>query len=269
MDFDFAAMLVLLTAFTGLVWLVDRLVFAPKRRARAQKQAAGTQAQTERQPVLVEYCRSLFPVFLVVLVVRSFIVEPFRIPSSSMMPTLLIGDFILVNKFAYGLKLPVLNWEFLELGDPERGDVVVFRYPNNPEVDYIKRIVGLPGDRIAYRNKTVFVNGEAVEQDVIARYVGVGQGREMTGASLRVEHLGEADHKILLMPRVPSRGEGEWIVEEGHYFAMGDNRDKSNDSRYWGTVAEKYLVGEAFMVWLNWDAAAGGFNWGRIGEAID
>lgn len=264
MNFDFAALLVLLTFLTGLIWGLDAWFFRPRRRARAE--ARDTEA---REPVVVEYARSLFPVIVVVLVIRSFIVEPFRIPSSSMMPTLLIGDFILVNKFSYGLRLPVLNWEIVELGEPKRGDVVVFRSPDNPNEDWIKRIVGLPGDRIAYLDKTVYVNGDPQTQESLGRYVGNGSGRRMTGASLRRETVGDAQYEVLVSGNHSNRGNGEWVVPEGHYFVMGDNRDNSNDSRFWGPVPERYLVGKAFLIWMNWDAAAGGIGWSRIGDGIN
>lgn len=260
MNFDFAALLVLLTILTGLIWALDAWLFRP-RREQAREDA--------KEPVIVEYARSLFPVIVIVLIIRSFIVEPFRIPSSSMMPTLLIGDFILVNKFSYGLRLPVLNWEIVELGEPERGDVVVFRSPDNPSEDWIKRIVGLPGDHIAYRNKTVYVNGEPSLQESLGRYVGNGSGRSMTGASLRQEKVNDTEYRVLVSGNRAKRGNGEWIVPEGHYFVMGDNRDNSNDSRFWGPVPERYLVGKAFLVWMNWDAAAGGIGWSRIGDSIN
>lgn len=261
MHFDFAALLVVLTLLTGGIWALDKFLLRP-RRARREDGDKG------REPVVVEYARSLFPVILAVLVIRSFIVEPFRIPSSSMMPTLLIGDFILVNKFTYGLRLPVLHKLMVPLGEPERGDVVVFRSPDNPSEDWIKRIVGLPGDRIAYANKTLYVNGEAMPQEVLGRYVGAGSGRSMTGASLRSERLDELEHRILVTPNRRGHGNGEWVVPEGHFFVMGDNRDNSNDSRFWGTVPERYLVGKAFLIWMSWDAASGGIGWSRIGQDI-
>lgn len=260
MHFDFAALLVLLTVLTGAIWALDHFVLR-KRRTRSGREEA-------REPVIVEYARSLFPVIVAVLIIRSFIVEPFRIPSSSMMPTLLIGDFILVNKFSYGLRLPVVHTEVLDLGEPQRGDVVVFRSPDNPGEDWIKRIVGLPGDHITYANKTLYVNGEPMEQEVLGRYVGSGSGRAMTGASLRRERLAELEHRILVSPNRRGHGDGQWVVPKGHYFVMGDNRDNSNDSRFWGTVPEEYLVGKAFLIWMSWDAASGGIGWSRIGETV-
>jgi len=261
-DFDFAAILVALTALTGGIWLLDHFVLAKRRREWRGEQA--------REPWPVEYSRSLFPVILIVLLVRSFLAEPFRIPSSSMMPTLLIGDFILVNKFAYGLRLPVLDTLVLPVGEPERGDVVVFRYPRDPSQDYIKRVIGLPGDEIVYRNKTLLINGQPVVAEPIGRYIGEGGGRDMTGAELKRELLPGQDHEILqksgnfYMPR----GEGVWKVPEDAYFVMGDNRDNSEDSRYWGFVPEENLVGEAFLIWMNWDSLAGGVDFSRLGTVI-
>jgi signal peptidase I len=274
MNLDFPALLVAATIFTGLAWLLDAMLLAPKRRRAAdalvQRGAARDSDQvhkTLKESTLVEYCKSFFPVILAVLLLRSFLVEPFRIPSNSMMPTLLTGDFILVNKYAYGIRLPVLNNKVVEMGEPERGDVVVFRYPKDPSVDYIKRVVGLPGDRVGYYNKIIYINSEPVGQVPAGVYIGVGSGISMSGASERQEQLGEVLHDILVMPRTPGL-EGEYVVGEDEYFVMGDNRDNSNDSRYWGPVPESNLVGKAFRVWMNWDGANGGVDWDRIGMKI-
>ena len=209
----------------------------------------------------------IIPVILAVLLLRSFLVEPFRIPSGSMMPTLLVGDFILVNKFAYGIRLPVLNNKVIEIGEAQRGDVVVFRYPKDPTVDYIKRVVGLPGDRVGYFNKVIYINGEAIGQVPAGVYVGKGSGISMSGASKRSEQLNGVQHDILVMQRSPGL-EGEFVVPDGEYFVMGDNRDNSNDSRFWGSVPEANLVGKAFRIWMNWDSAGGGVDFGRIGTKI-
>ena len=274
MNFDFPTLLVAATFFTGLAWAFDALVLAPRRgRNVRQLEQQGMSPQSPevaaalKEPAWIEYSKSFFPVILAVLLLRSFLVEPFRIPSGSMMPTLLVGDFILVNKFAYGIRLPVLNTKIIDVGEPQRGDVVVFRYPKDPSVDYIKRVVGLPGDRIGYYNKTVYVNGKPVAQVPAGVYVGTGSGVSMSGASERLEQLGDARHEILVMPRTPSM-EGEFVVPENQYFVMGDNRDNSNDSRYWGTVPEQNLVGKAFRIWMNWDSANGGVDWERIGKKI-
>jgi len=192
---------------------------------------------------------------------RGFLVEPFRIPSGSMIPSLYIGDFILVNKFSYGIRIPVFNNKVVDINNPERGDVVVFRYPRDPSVDYIKRVIGLPGDHIAYYNKVLYVNGKAIKREFISAYAGPG---EENRANEYLENLEGVKHDILLIPGRPGL-DAEYIVPDGHYFMMGDNRDNSNDSRYWGVVPDKYLVGKAFMIWMNWD---GGVSWERIGKLI-
>ena len=268
MNFDFPTILTLAVALSGVIWGIDAALFAPRRKLAAERAAdeaageGGARRPVEvPEPVLVEYARSFFPVLLVVLVLRSFLVEPFRIPSGSMMPTLYAGDFILVNKFNYGIRLPVINQKIIELGAPERGDVVVFRYPRDPSTDYIKRVVGLPGDRIGYYNKTLFINGRPAEQQFIGPYVGPLDDAEMAGALRISESFGELEHEMLIRPDAFSV-EGEFVVPEGSYFVMGDNRDNSNDSRYWGVVPDRNLVGRAFLIWFHWG------EWGRIGDTI-
>lgn len=274
MNFDFPALLVGATLFTGLAWAFDAAVLAPRRRQKAAALVQGGLSRDSEQvagvlkePTWIEYCKSFFPVILAVLLLRSFLVEPFRIPSGSMMPTLLVGDFILVNKYAYGIRLPVLHTKIVDIDEPQRGDVVVFRYPKDPSVDYIKRIIGVPGDTIRYTNKVVYVNGRPAGQVPAGIYIGKGSGLSMSGASVRREQLGNLQHNILVMPRTPSL-EGEYVIPDGEYFVMGDNRDNSNDSRYWGTVPEANLVGKAFRIWMNWDSANGGIDWDRIGMKI-
>jgi len=212
-----------------------------------------------------------------VLLLRSFLVEPFRIPSGSMMPTLLVGDFILVNKFAYGLRWPVLNTKFLKLGEPQHGDVVVFRYPGDESVDYIKRVVGVPGDQIYYRDKTVYVNGEPAPHLPQPSYVGEGAGAGQTGAQQALEDLDGVQHDILINPRARDLppgcnvlAYGPVTVPDNAYFVMGDNRDNSNDSRCWGFVPEGNLVGKAFAIWMHWDSQRHGLPivFSRIGDVI-
>jgi len=278
MDFDFPLIMVTAVLVTGVAWLLDVMLWAPKRVSAAAALSAQSTDNDEsvdiakkellKEPVFVEYSRSLFPVILAVLVLRSFIVEPFRIPSGSMMPTLLAGDFILVNKFSYGVRLPVIDTKIIPIGKPERGDVLVFRYPKDPSIDYIKRVVGLPGDKVAYYNKQLFINGEPAIQTGLGIYDGVGAGVSMAGSKMFSENLTGVKHNILIDAQ---RGtlEGEFQVPEGRYFVMGDNRDNSNDSRYWGVVPEENLVGKAFMIWMNWDSTAGGVTWSRIGNDIE
>lgn len=259
MDYDFSFFLVVATGLTGLIsgfyWL-----FHERTRGRVAP---------ENQPVLVEYARSFFPVVLIVLLLRSFLVEPFRIPSGSMMPTLLVGDFILVNKFAYGVRLPVLNTKIIDHGSPQRGDIVVFRFPKDPTVDYIKRVIGLPGDRIGYYRKQLFINGVPMTQTAEGRYAGGTQGESMTGESLLREDLQTVTHSILVRADDPAAREGEFVVPDGHFFVMGDNRDNSNDSRFWGAVPEANLVGRAFFIWMSWDGGRPGISFNRIGTVLD
>jgi signal peptidase I len=280
---DFPTFLVVASAVTGAIWLIDALALAPRRRRRAAEAlaAAGPGAEPAyryREPTLVEYARSFFPVILIVLLLRSFVVEPFRIPSNSMMPTLLTGDFILVNKYSYGLRLPVVNFKVLPVGEPRHGDVVVFKYPEDGKTDYIKRVVGVPGDEIFYRDKTIYINGTPQAQLPIGTYTGVGSGAVMTGAREGLESLDGVEHRTLVrtgMPDLPPGCEilaaGPVKVPPGHYFVMGDNRDNSNDSRCWGFVPEDHLVGKAFAIWMHWDGARGLLTpvaWDRLGDVI-
>jgi signal peptidase I len=183
-----------------------------------------------------------------------------------MMPTLLTGDFILVDKFSYGIRIPVLGSKVLGIGAPQRGDVIVFRYPKDPSTPFIKRVVGVPGDEIAYYNQTLYVNGEEMRQEAVGTYTGYGSGVGMTGASYRIEHLDDRDHAILVQDGYPGPRVRE-VVPQGEYFVLGDNRDNSRDSRYWGTVPDDLLIGKAFRIWMNWDWGHG-INWSRIGDAI-
>ena len=258
MVFDFSFVLVLASLVTGLVWAADAWYFKPRRLARAEP---GT---LPAEPVLVEYSRSFFPIIVVVLLIRSFLFEPFRIPSDSMMPTLLDGDFIFVNKFTYGLRLPVVNTEVVALGEPQRGDVVVFRLPSDPATNYIKRLVGLPGDHITVRDKRVQVNG--VDQPVTLD--GVYEGFGHTGAQVAIEQLGEVPHRVLYIPNRPSYDFDD-VVPAGHYFFMGDNRDNSRDSRFpeVGFVPADLVVGKAVVIWLNWNLPNAPI-WSRIGQSI-
>lgn len=264
MDFDFALFLVIATAISGLVWF-GYFIVTSRRRGTGEGRAA-------KEPLLVEYSRSLFPVFLVVLLLRSFIAEPFKIPSGSMIPTLLIGDFIVVNKFSYGVRLPVINTRIIDSGSPQRGDVVVFRYPLEPSIDYIKRIVGLPGDRVRYENKMLYINDEPMRQVPVDDYPGGCGGPLGPPAQRRHEILAGIEHDILVCPGLEQAR--EFVVPTGEYMVFGDNRDNSNDSRYWGTVPEANLVGKAMFIWLSSDPkqsflSLDRIRWGRIGTSIE
>ena len=266
MSINFPLLLVIAVAVCGELALFDLIFLAPRRRtAIANYQGQVNQpdeAVVERlnkEPLLVEYGKSFFPVLAIVLVLRSFLVEPFQIPSGSMKPTLEVGDFILVNKFAYGIRLPVLDTKIVEVDDPQRGDVMVFRYPSDPNINYIKRVVGLAGDQIRYSSdKRLFVNGQPVAQQLLGEEPG-----SLGSVALYEERLGAAEHMIRKeMNRYRAEPGREWVVPQGHYFMMGDNRDNSNDSRYWndpaipkpllGMVPDQNIVGKAFAVWMSW-----------------
>ena len=266
MSLNFPLLLVIAVAVCGLLALLDLVFLAPRRRkAIANYQASVKPADMQvieklnKEPLLVEYGKSFFPVLFIVLVLRSFLVEPFQIPSGSMKPTLDVGDFILVNKFSYGIRLPVIDKKIIEVGDPQRGDVMVFRYPSDPTVNYIKRVVGLPGDKIRYTSdKKLYINDQLVAEQLVGNEPGT-----LGSAALYKEKLGEVEHMIRKeMSRYRAPPGKEWTVPAGHYFMMGDNRDNSNDSRYWddpnipkselGMVPDENIVGKAFAVWMSW-----------------
>ncbi|PKO52574.1 MAG: signal peptidase I [Betaproteobacteria bacterium HGW-Betaproteobacteria-20] len=256
----FALFMVAILVITGFIWLLDSLVLRKKRPVGVA------------EPVAVEYAKSFFPVIFVVFFVRSFIVEPFKIPSGSMMPTLLAGDYILVNKFNYGLRVPILNNTFFEMSHPSRGDVFVFHYPPEPTIDYIKRVVGLPGDKIRYQNKKLTINGKLLDVSEVGNYEYVTSGLNIEESKQYREQLGSVQHDILISDRelnynpdmigAKFANDEEIVVPAGHYLAMGDNRDNSSDSRVWGFVPEQNLVGKAFFIWMNFDQGS------RIGNAI-
>ncbi|CDG20642.1 Signal peptidase I [Xenorhabdus poinarii G6] len=316
----FALILTLATLITGILWCMERFKFAPerkKKRAHLQEQAAGAEAQEAlakklNKPSWFETLASVFPVLAIVLVLRSFVYEPFQIPSGSMMPTLLIGDFILVEKFAYGLKDPITQTTLIKTGEPKRGDIAVFKYPKNPSIDFVKRIIGLPGDKIVYDSnkkelqvypgcgwnaeckgdlpvtyQNAFPSEWTMEEELTSTGIRISGTYQIPvdvplksnafRQDERIENLGGVSHHILSIPfisRMPSFLQtplpiGTWVVPEGHYFAMGDNRDNSDDSRSWGFVPEKNLVGRATAIWMSFEKQEGqwptGVRLSRIG----
>ncbi|EAT11766.1 signal peptidase I [Bermanella marisrubri] len=253
MDIDFPLVLVIAVFVTGVISLLDKVWFS-KRRQQAvqelQQQGAGSELieSAQNEGAIIENAKGFFPILLLVLVLRSFLVEPFQIPSGSMEPGLVKGDFILVNKYAYGFRLPVLGTKVIEMDDPARGDIMVFIPPHDPRY-FIKRVIGLPGDQIRYSNKELFVNGEKILHEPTNLPM---------ASSSRVLELAEKDYTVQHYRGLPSKGDGEWIVPEGHYFMLGDNRDNSGDSRFWGFVPDENIVGKAFAVWMHWE------NWGSL-----
>ncbi|MDQ1919119.1 signal peptidase I [Massilia pseudoviolaceinigra] len=294
---NFALILFVLMVLTGIVWCLDVFYFARQRRAAADAALAAFDARnaklsTEgikvdntsrqsieaailRQPTWIEYSGSFFPVIALVFILRSFLYEPFKIPSGSMVPTLVIGDLILVNKFTYGIRLPVLNQKIIDVNDPQRGDVMVFKYPDDMSQDYIKRVVGIPGDKISYENKRLTINGKEVTYTALPDFLDEESPvyhkqymEDLTGVPHRIlNDEGKAVINIDQVKNFPHR-EGctytvdkfTCIVPPGNYFMMGDNRDNSSDSRYWGFVPNKNIVGKAFFVWMNLGSL------GRIGS---
>ena len=263
----FEIVLFSLSVLTGLVVAWNRFL-RPVVVTEGGDAAIPADVNSRHEPWYVEYSRSFFPVLLIVFLLRSFIVEPFRIPSGSMLPTLQVGDFILVSKFKYGIRLPIVHMKVMETGTPARGDVMVFRFPGDNKTNYIKRVVGLPGDRIEYRGKRIFVNGTEVDVEKTGVYdFTTGQGQTIT-ADRFTEQLGDVEHEMMINNASRSRGIAT-VVPEGEYFVMGDNRDHSNDSRYWGFVPGTNIVGKAFFIWLSWDSAnGGGVAFNRIGNSI-
>jgi signal peptidase I len=259
---NFALILLILLLVSGAIWAADALVLRKRRPADA------------KDPWWVEYGASFFPVILIVFMLRSFLVEPFKIPSGSMIPTLQVGDFILVNKYTYGIRLPVVNRKVIDINSPQRGDVMVFRYPEDPSLDYIKRVIGVPGDVIAYQNKKLTINGEPVATRRIDDYLHPERlyySRQFTekidGAEYQALNDADAQPYIPGPAQFPNRELCSYnaagvicTVPPGHYFVMGDNRDNSRDSRFWGFVPEQNIVGKAFFIWLNFS------DFSRIGS---
>lgn len=295
---NFALILFILTLLTGVIWFLDVFVLAKQRRNNADKALADFDARNQKltaegirlqeggrielearllkQPAWIEYSGSFFPVIAMVFFLRSFLYEPFKIPSSSMLPTLYVGDLILVNKFTYGIRLPVINKKVFSLNDPQRGDVMVFKYPENPSLDYIKRVVGVPGDTVVYRNKRLTVNGREVAYETLPDFLDEehlnysNQFREnLTGVKHRILNDVQRPSFVSDPHQFPNRELCTYddagfacTVPKAQYFMMGDNRDNSLDSRYWGFVPDENIVGKAFFIWMNFSSLKriGGFD---------
>lgn len=256
--FDFPLLLTCLVFLTGVIWLVD-IVFFKKRRLAQNKSAP--------EPKIVEYAHSFFPVLLLVLLIRSFLVQPYRVPTGSLEPTILPGDFVAVNQFAYGLRLPVLNTKILSIGEPKIGDIAIFRWPVDPKVDFIKRVVGIPGDHVVYKDKVLYINGQEQILTPKGEGVDIEPDGNMTVEEYQ-ENLAGISHRILINPNGGMEGDFDVVVPSGYYFMMGDNRDASADSRDWGFVPEANLIGKGFIVWMSWDSQTHRIRWNRIGKIL-
>ncbi|MGC1181751.1 signal peptidase I [Legionella sp.] len=250
---NFALILVVLSFISGFIYLLDILFWAKKRSA------------DQKPNKVIEYARSFFPVFFVVLLLRSFLIEPFRIPSGSLEPTLLVGDFVAVNKFAYGLRLPVVEKKIVPIANPKTGEVAVFRWPPDPAYDYIKRVIGVPGDKISYHNKVLMINGQEAKQTFVEYTTDESSGNPV---SQYKENLNGVIHDIFIRTDIPAV-DFDLVVPEGNYFMMGDNRDDSADSRFWGFVPDSNFRGKAFLVWMSWNGKAGNVRWSKIGRMIN
>lgn len=262
MNIDFSLVLLVLVGFCGLLWLLDSLLLKKPRlaamaefeqgaaRSLNESQVAEKMEELSREPLVVEYAKSFFPVLLIVLVLRSFLVEPFQIPTGSMIPTLEVGDFILVNKYAYGVRLPVIGTKIVDVADPKRGEVMVFIPPHEDKY-YIKRVIGLPGDTVRYEDKNLYINGELIDKEYVEDIVVETSIGDLPG-SLYNETIAGIEHHTQHIDGVGrSRTRTTWVVPNGHYFMMGDNRDNSSDSREWGPVPEKDIVGKAIAIWMH------------------
>ena len=264
MNVDFSLVLLVLVAFCGFLWILDSVLIKKARlaaieefqRSKAKGQAEdkvqAAVAELAREPLIIEYAKSFFPVLLIVLILRSFLAEPFQIPTGSMIPTLEVGDFILVSKYAYGVRLPVIGTKIMDVEDPKRGEVMVFIPPHEDKY-YIKRVIGLPGDSVRYEDKHLYINGELIDKDYV-RDIEVETGIGPLSGTLYTETLGDVAHAVQHIDAVGQRrARTTWVIPNGHYFMMGDNRDNSADSREWGAVSEDNIVGKAIAVWMHKD----------------
>jgi signal peptidase I len=257
---DFTFYLTLAVIITGLISLLDILFWARKRKQENKKVS-----------VIVEYARAFFPVLLLVLIIRSFLFQPYRVPSSSLAPTIVPGDFVAVKQYAYGLRLPVTNTKIVDTGEPKRGQIFLFRAPPNPNITFIKRVIGVPGDHIVYKNKILYINGVEAKQKLIKQTHYIDEHGVFSSENLIEEDLGGVKHQIYVQPEGGETQDIDVVVPSRHYFAMGDNRDDSGDSRMWGFVPEENLIGQAFLIFMSWDGNASGMDkirWRRMGSSL-
>ncbi len=258
MNINFELVLFWALVISGLLALCDILFFAKKRKA----------AHIKKMPVIIDYARSFFPVLLLVFCIRSFLYEPFRVPTGSLKPTIAIGDFLLVNKFAYGIRLPVIHTKLFQVGEPQHGDIFLFRSPPDPSIDYVKRVIGVPGDRIRYTHKVLYVNGKKMPQKWLLDTIDEDGNGNFLSVQEKEENFFGVNHLIYQNKEKADDDMQEIIVPPGMYFAMGDNRDGSTDSRAWGFVPEANIVGKAVRIWMSWDGDHYRIRWDRLGKKI-
>lgn len=256
--FDFMFFLTAIVILTGIISLIDILFLAKKRALRQAK-----------QPIIIEYSRSFFPVLILVLFIRAFLIQPYRVPTGSLEPTILPGDFIVVNQFAYGLRLPVLNTKFIKIDEPKVGDIALFRWPSNEHIVFVKRVIGTPGDHVVYKNKILTINGKSAPQLDVGMDLDQDPALAASPAvDLKIENLPSLAHKIFIRKGVNENADFDLVVPPNSYFMMGDNRDGSDDSRDWGFVPEENLIGKAFGIWMSYNGETNAIRWERIGKSI-
>lgn len=258
MTFDFAFYLTIAVIVTGVITFIDRIFFYKALKVTGKK----------KSPLVFEYARAFFPILLIVWVLRSFIVQPYRVPTGSLEPTIMPGDFIAAQQFTYGLRLPIFNNKFLSIGEPKRGQIVLFRWPKDLKIVFVKRAIGLPGDHIVYKNKVLYINGKKMSQKFLHNTNDLNSYGYRRLVEVKQENLDGVKHQIYIQPVGGETQDYNIVVPPGEYFMMGDNRDNSDDSRQWGFVPEKDLVGRAFVIWMSWDPLKHDVRWNRIGKRL-
>ena len=259
-NIDYPRVFVVMTIITGLIWLYDKIFWQPDRRTE--------NGIDKREPHVVGLAHFLFPLLFIVLIIRAFLVQPYVVPTGSLKPTVKPGDFLFVNKFAYQLQLPVWHTQLARTGHPKTGDIIVFRWPVNPTVNYVKRVIGRPGDKISYVNKELFINGKAQPQTMLKEETHTDDSGFEWSTKVMEETLNGKKHKILIRTDRPAQNFYNLVVPKHHLFMMGDNRDNSDDSRFWGFVDEHALQGKAFLIWFSWDNIKSRIRFSQIGNLL-
>jgi len=262
MYFDFLNILTLVTIFAGVICLVDIIL-----RARQRKKSRSSQEKI-KHPLIIEYARAFFPVLLIVLLIRTFLFQPYRVPTGSLEPTIIPGDMIFVNQYDYGLRVPLWNYKFINIDKPKTGQIALFRWPVNPAITFVKRVIGTPGDRISYIDKVLYINGKKQPQKFVSDSLEIGDNGQTWKVKKYEEDLKGLKHFIIIRPDQPAKNFKNLVVPKGKYFMMGDNRDDSDDSRSWGFVPEKKFIGKALFVFMSWDSQKHRFRWDRIGKSL-